>query len=184
MVLLGEQIPGRIFLDSSTLQVLYDYGSFVYDGEPLAPNASILRMPDGQEDLEALRKIVQVGGRAQFQLALSDNSLREVDAKSDPGYLGWAFEVRDYWEQCLEDSDFDYGSPLVARFLQAPDFGYLGEGDRELLKDAVVLGCDAFLTMDKKLCRNSAHLEKWLSMRVLTPVAMWEVLRPWAALFY
>ncbi len=31
-----EDIPRRIFLDSSTLQTLQDYGGFLYENEPLA----------------------------------------------------------------------------------------------------------------------------------------------------
>jgi hypothetical protein len=47
-----------------------------------------------------------------------------------------------------------------------------------------VLGCDAFLTMDEKLHSNAPHLQARLSLRVLTPGALWSELRPWAALFY
>src|SRR6266699_1701369 len=179
-----DRIPGRIFIDSSTLQVLHTYGAFLYDGATLHQTARILRMPNGRPNIEALKDIIQVGSRAHFQLALSGNSMREVERKGDARYLDWAFEILDYWEECLEESDYDYGSPLMARLLHDRQFGYLGEGDRELLKDAVVLGCDAFLTMDEKLYSNTAHLGSRLSLRVLTPVALWKELRPWAALFY
>jgi hypothetical protein len=179
-----DRIPGRIFIDSSTLQVLHTYGAFLYDGAPLHQTARILRMPNGRPNIEALKDIIQVGSRAHFQLALSGNSMREVEGKGDARYLYWAFEILDYWEECFEESDYDYGSPLMARLLHDRQFGYLGEGDRELLKDAVVLGCDAFLTMDEKLYSNSPHLGSRLSLRVLTPVALWRELQPLAALFY
>jgi hypothetical protein len=62
-------------------------------------------------------------------------------------------------------------------------YGYLGQGDRALLADAIAFGCDAFLTVEKKLARNAHHLEKTLGLRVLRPGELWIILQPWAALY-
>jgi hypothetical protein len=56
--------------------------------------------------------------------------------------------------------------------------------DRALLRDAVILQCDTFLTMENKLPRNADHVRRMIGIRVLSPIGMWEILRPWAALFY
>jgi hypothetical protein len=37
--------------------------------------------------------------------------------------------------------------------------------------------------MDRKLERNSRHIEVELRLKVLSPIAYWELLEPWAALF-
>jgi hypothetical protein len=38
--------------------------------------------------------------------------------------------------------------------------------------------------MENKLPRNADHIRRMISIRVLSPLGMWEILRPWAALFY
>src|SRR5258706_1220193 len=74
-------------------------------------------------------------------------------------------------------------SQALAERLAEPRFGYLSEKDRRLLADAVALRCEAFLTMERRLPRNAAHLARELGLAVLTPVGHWEMLCPWAALW-
>jgi hypothetical protein len=45
------------------------------------------------------------------------------------------------------------------------------------------LECDAFLTCDRKLARNSHHLNAELDILVLTPIKHWRILQPWAGLY-
>ena len=130
-----------------------------------------------------------VGQRACFELALSANSLDEVDERQDSSYSQWAVEVMDYWETLLagyreqgEPPFKGHGISLAAR-LESPSFGYLSKKDKDLLSDAVVLECDAFITLDLKLCRNANHLESQLSLRILEPRSYWRMLKPWARLF-
>ena len=164
--------------------MLQDYGGQVWENEPLPDNDPIHQFPDGPRTLEALRKIFLVNERALWQFALSANSLREVEAKGDAQYLQWAYDVLDHWQICLEESGppSSYGTAMAAR-LQKPSFGYLGDGDKDLLFDALALECDAFLTCDRKLAKNKGHLERELHMLVLTPLQHWEILSPWAALY-
>lgn len=54
---------------------------------------------------------------------------------------------------------------------------------RDLLRDALALECDGFLTMEKKLAKNAPHIEAQLGLKVLRPPAYWALLRPWAALY-
>jgi hypothetical protein len=134
------------------------------------------------------------GGMPQRQLAVAYAqaigasmviySFIEVQRRGDTRYLQWAYEVLDHSLACLEVS----GEPRVnARALAVIDsvsFNYLGAGDRALIKDALTFGCDAFLTMENKLPKVAAHIHKVLGIRVFSPIEMWEILRPWAALFW
>ncbi len=181
-------LPGRLFLDSSTLQTLQQYGEYIYDGGEIPPGDRIHSVPNGVVNVEALRQIMLVGQRANFELALSGNSLVEVHASRRRSYLQWAFEILDYWETC-RSAHRDPGAPpfggrgprLAARAMST-EFDYLSLKDRRLLGDALLLECDAFLTMDRRLARNALHIQRKLSLRVLEPAGYWELLRPWAPL--
>ena len=54
--------------------------------------------------------------------------------------------------------------------LDEPKFGYLSEKDRLLLRHAIVLRCEAFLTVECRLPHNAAHIERELGIRILTPI--------------
>jgi hypothetical protein len=180
-------IPGRVFLDSSTFQTLQDYGEFIYDGGEISPDDKIWSIPDGFSNLEALRQIMFVGGRGSLQFALSRNSLQEVLDRGSCDYLQWALEMLDYWESCLASYEEDgsafsgHGVALAAKLAEVR-FGYLSEKDARLIRDAVLLECDVFLTMERKLPRNAEHLERELRIKVVQPVSYWDLLGPWAAL--
>jgi len=133
--------------------------------------------------VEALRQIMLVGSRAPLQLVLSRNSLEEVLDRGRHDYLQWALEVLDYWEGCLaayEDSASAFsgcGAALAAKLIETR-FGYLSAKDTNLIRDAVLLECDVFLTMERKLPKNAAHLEQELGIKVVQPVGYWDLLRP------
>lgn len=69
-----EEIPQRVFLDSTILQTLLRYGGFLYENEPVDAADKIWQNPHGMANLEALRDIMHVNERAQFQFALSPNA--------------------------------------------------------------------------------------------------------------
>ena len=178
-----EDIPHRIFLDSSILQILQDYGAFLYENEPLSKGDPIYRDPKGIAKLEALRLIMQVSERAPFQFALSCNSITEVHAKGDNQYLQWAYDVLDCWLSCLEETGDPCENLSKLLAIDSTSYDYLSEGDKALLRDAIALECDTFLTMENKLPKNSAHIERTLGIKVISPIEMWACLQPWAALF-
>ena len=74
------------------------------------------------------------------------------------------------------------GESLAAR-IDEPKFGYLSEKDRKLLRHAIVLRCEAFLTVERRLPRNAEHVQRELGIRILTPITHWQMLEPWAALW-
>ena len=178
-------LPGRVFLDSSVLQTLHEYGGDVYENEPLSPSDRIMSVTHGVENLDALRHIFRVNERAHFEFALSDNSLCEVQQRGDRRYLQWAYDVLDYWMICLAEA----GGPSeqtveLASVLDSPRFNYLSRRDRALIRDAVFLGCEAFLTMEEKLPKNRVHLQRELGLDILRPMDYWALLKPWAALWF
>lgn len=178
--------PSRIFLDSSTLQTLEQYGAFIWDGEEISSEDRIRAIPNGTDNLQALRNIFFINNRANFEFALSKNSLIEVAAKNDKKYLQWAYEVLDHWQTSLdlfENKPTDNSRSTMAEKLDNPSFGYLGTGDKRLIQDAILLECDGFLTMERKLPRNAVCIKRELGIHVLTPILYWKILQPWAALF-
>jgi hypothetical protein len=178
-------LPRRVFLDSSVLQNVHKYGEILFDNQELKPEARIWKWEEGPAEINALRNIFVVSQRAEFQFAVSRNSLKEVAGKEDSAFLGWARNMLRYWEECLAWTGVPNSSKAesICGKLDTESFAYLSAGDRALLRDAVIVACDAFLTMDFKLRKNSSHLEQELKIRVLSPNDYWKLLMPWAALY-
>ena len=184
MMVAFESLPRRIFLDSCTAQTLRDYGDYIYEGEPISDANRIHRVTDGIANVEALRDIFLVNERAQFEWIISRGSLQEGCDKGDPRHMRWLWDIADHAESCLKGDGFTAASEAVAARLDEPKFGYLGYKDRLLIRHAVLLRCEAFLTVERRLPRNSAHMERELGIRIVTPIIYWEMLRPWAALWH
>ncbi len=182
-----DQIPGRAFLDTSTLQTLQKYAEFIYDGGESPQMDRIWSIPDGFENVEALRQIMLVGSRGSLELALSRGSLQEVLDRGRYDYLQWALEILHDWEGCLAAYEYS-GSAFSGRGLTLSTqvgenrFGYLSTKDAQLIRDAVLLECDVFLTMESRLPKNAVHIQRELGIRVVQPTGYWELLIPWAAL--
>lgn len=177
-------IPSRLFLDTSVLQVLEKYGEFVYENVHVPESDRIYDIPSGIQNLDALRMMMIMGRRDAFELIVTHNTYLEVDQKGDSGFLNWFYEVADYTQSCLNRNGALSGAgQKLCDKLDKEMFDYLGKGDRILLKDAIILECDAFITLDAKLVRNKKHLEREIGILVTTPDKLWEILKPWAALW-
>jgi hypothetical protein len=170
-------------MDSCTVQTLGRYGEFIYDGGSIQPDDKIYKIPDGFENIASLRDICMVSCRALFQWIVSDSSLQEAQAKLDPYHMQWFYEIAQYARPDIQATGPTPESEALSNRVNEPRFGYLGEGDRVLLQDAILLQCDSFLTMERRLPLNRLHIEAELGIRVLTPVSYWNLLRPWAALW-
>lgn len=178
-----ESLPRRIFLDSCTAQMLRDYGSYIYEGEPIANHDRIHRVTDGIANINALRNIFLVSERAMFEWIVSRGSMVEAQDKRDPGHMRWLWDIANHSEICLEAEGPTAESETLGTRLDEPKFGYLSQKDRRLLREAIVLHCEAFLTAERRLPRNANHIARELGILVLTPITHWDMLRPWAALW-
>jgi hypothetical protein len=181
-----EALPKRVFLDSSTAQTLFSYGEAVFEGQapPLGDRA--YSMPSFVDDLRALEMIFAINERAGFEFPLSTNSLSEVAAKGDRRYLRWGLDLLDHWLVSLEEyrgGAFDGKGEALADKLGGSSFGYLSTKDRLLLKDALLMECDAFLTMEHRLARNASHIARETDLLVLRPPEYWRRMAPWAPLY-
>lgn len=181
-----KALPRRLFLDSSTLQTLLDYGETVFEGEAPPPGSRAYVIPGRLQDLEALRLIFAINERAMFDFVLSDRSLDEVADKRDSAYAQWALAVLDHWHIRISEYKgcaFDGSGEFLATRLDEPRFGYLSVKDKRLLRDAIAFECDAFLTMETRLSKMGSHIEAHLGIKVLRPTELWGCLEPWAALY-
>lgn len=178
-----ETLPRRIFLDSCAAQTLRDYGGFIYEGEPLDETDRIHQVTNGVANLEALAAIFQLTERAHFEWIVSAGSLEEAADKCDAGHLRWLWDVADHSNVCLDAENPKAESAAMAARLEEPRFGYLSVKDKRLLGEAIALGCEAFLTMERRLPQNAKHIKRELGIEIITPVLQWDMLRPWAALW-
>jgi hypothetical protein len=179
-------LPRRLFLDSSALQTLLDYGEFIFDNVEPSPGDRAHTMHAFLDDLDALRAIFQVMSCGAFDVVLSENSLAEVLDKKDVSYARWAHEVVLHWLTRIEEYEgraFKRSEKELAERLDRPAVGYLSAKDKRLLMDAVALECEVFLTMERKLPRNAAQIAAVVPLQVLRPPEYWALLRPWADLY-
>jgi hypothetical protein len=134
-----------------------------------------------------LRCIFQVNRRAAFDIVISEGTYREAAAKGESRYSAYAAAVWDHWLTRIQAYQGralqGYGNQIAAR-LDRSAFGYLSTKDKLLLRDALALECQAFLTLDRKLAKNAQHLQASVGIKVLLPTEHWELLRPWAALWW
>ncbi len=183
-----EALPCRIFLDSNILQILQDYGAYVWDNDKDSIFGRITKMRNGVENLESLRRIFLLNERANFEFALSSNSMKEVQASGDFRYLQWAYDVLDRWMACIREYNrsraFSGEGQRLLDKLDLKAFEYLSKKDRALVIDAVKLECDAFLTMDMRLASHAPHIRKSVGIQVLQPSEYWQLLSPWAGLWF
>jgi hypothetical protein len=184
----NPRIPSRLRILSAariscTAQTLRDYGGYIFEGEPVHKLDRIHRVTDGITNLNALRNIFLVNERALFEWIVSRGSLQEADDKNDPGHMQWPWDIADHSKVCLENDGPTVESEALALRLAEPRFGYLSEKDRRLLREAIILRCEAFLTVERRLSRNGRHIERELGIRILTPITHWSLLEPWAALW-
>lgn len=191
-------LPGRLLLDTCVLNTIQDEGAYIFEGE----------IPEGateaeiSEDLKALRYIFQVNERAAFQLLVSPLTFAELanakDIMCNQRRIQWAFDVLDVWLIVLEETAdrvteggtvrhrfklTEEFQELESRLMNIPDFRR-DPLDRLLLIQYKMGNCDAFLTVDRNTIWR--HRE-WLvneGIRVLSPSDFWELLKPYAALWY
>lgn len=90
-------LPRRIYLDTSTLQKLYDFGAEIFEGKPFEPGGRASRVQGLADEVDALRRIFMVNERAMFEFVVTEASLREVVNRAHPGYTQWVYDVLGTW---------------------------------------------------------------------------------------
>jgi hypothetical protein len=85
-------LPRRIYLDTSTLQKLYDFGDAIFEGEPFEPGGP---GPGLADEIDALPMIFMVKERAMFEFVVTEASLGAVVNRTRSGYTQWVYDVLD-----------------------------------------------------------------------------------------
>lgn len=183
-----KTIPGRIFLDTSSLNFILEYGDCIFDGmtPPEALSKRII------EDIGAFYNLFLTGKRATWQLAISPFTYKEVISTQDTTkkyYLeNWFMDVWDYWLNILEENNdlpsFIEAEHTKVKLLSSGVLDVLPDiEDRLLISDAIVYRCDCFCTRDwQTILKHRYHLASLL-IRIITPTEWWSLVRPFAALW-
>jgi len=176
-----ESVPTHIFLDTSLVNFMLDYSEQIHDGVPIPDNASF-RVA---RDIDALRGIWLTGQRASWHITISVTTVAEIERTGDSGrfhdLLNWAFEISTYSDECetLVPVRRDrLHSSHIRTIDLLPD-----TGDRQLLKEALQLGCDAFCTRDWKTILRHRDQLRSLPLSIIAPHEWWEMILPYAPLF-
>jgi len=183
-----KDIPGRVFLDTSSLNFILDYGEYIFDGMTLSETSNKYTT----EDINAFYNIFLTGKRATWQIAISPFTYKEVidtqDAKKRYYLEGWFMNVWDYWRNIIEDSgnlpSFIEAEHTRIKLLSSGMLDMLPDiEDRVLISDAIVYRCDCFCTRDwQTILKHRDHLTS-LPIKIITPTEWWNLVRSFAALW-
>jgi hypothetical protein len=173
-------LPRRIYLDTSTLQNLYDFGGEIFEGEPFEPGDRAARVQGLADEIGALRMIFMVNQRAMFEFVVTEASLREVINRTRPGYAQWVCDVLDTWLIQSEGEE----RPTPGQTFEDRRFGMISVKDRRLLQEALDWRCDAFMTMERRLPTAAVFIERQTGLRVMRPTTYWDLLSRFAGLYY
>jgi hypothetical protein len=168
-----------VYLDTSTLQTLYDFSEVVFEAVPFLPRGRSAGVAGFADELAALHRVFLVNERAQLEFAVTCASLREVAARDWPAFTRWVLDVLDTW---LIQSEGETVVPSAT--FDDRRFGNISAKDRGLLQDALDVGCDGFLTMERRLPTQADFIARATGVRVMRPTTYWSLLSPWAALYY
>lgn len=174
-----ESIPARVFLDTSVINLLIKYADAIFEMAGIDPDLPLSR----RRDVEALLHVFAVGARANWNLVASSRTLEEVSRTPNPGVRE---DLIDYALGLIESGrdEFAQGSDLGRRVADASLLSTLPDrADRELLGNAIGLGCDAFITADVKTIISRRAKLPLLPVRILSPVEWWAHVKPWGGLW-
>jgi hypothetical protein len=158
-------LPRRIYLDTSTLQTVFENGEAIWDGGTFEPVGRATRVEGLAEEVDALWMIFQINQRASFQFVVTEPSLREVVVRDRGRYTQWVYDVLDTW---LVQSGGEE-PPMHGTMFEDRRFGMISVNDRRLLQDALDWPCDAFMTMERRLPTAAEFIERETGLRVMRP---------------
>ena len=170
-----EALPRRVYLDTNTLQTIFDYAGQVWEGEAFVAMDHDRTVSDLEHEVEALGQIMAVNQRAGFEFVVTEASLAEVSACGERRYAQWVLDVVDVW--MVQSEGEEPAPPSIEKL------GSVSSKDWNLLRDALAYRCDAFLTMERRLFSQAPVIERRTRLRILRPTTYWRLLRPWTALY-
>jgi hypothetical protein len=173
-------LPRRTYLDTSTLQNLYDFGGEIFEGEPFEPGGRAARVQGLADEVDALRMIFMVNERAMFEFVVTEASLHEVVNRTRPGYTQWVYDVLGTWLIQSKGEE----RPTPGTTFEDRRFGMISVNDRRLLQEALDWRCDAFMTMERRLPTAAAFIERQTGLQVMRPTTYWALLSHFAQLYY
>lgn len=191
-------VPRLVFLDTNTVQNLASFGEFIYENGPIADVDNKLRNKGQKirDDVLALAELMDLGRRGGLPFVISPRVAEELSVprrnrakRRQLVFSGneWSHYSSGLLEAVAEESDSSSSSrairvnPRQRRYVAELMSTFRDEGDRQLMVDALELGCDAFLTMDYKICNAREYIRRF-GIRVLRPVELMNEVRPLAGL--
>lgn len=181
-------IPGRAFLDTAVVNFVLDFGEQIHDGAPPPANSTKRVICD----IDALYNLFLTGQRAQWQLAVSPYTYREVSNTREPKkrhYLEtWFFDLWNYWREIVKHNndlpDFIEAESIRVELLASGHLDVLPDAeDRLLICDAVVYRCDCFCTRDWRTIIKHRDELAGLQLKIVTPAEWWSMIEPYAQLW-
>ena len=183
-----KEIPGRAFIDTSSLNFILEFGDCIFDGVKPSHNLNERIIAD----IEAFYFIFLSGKRATWQLAVSPFTYKEVIETQDiikRHYLeNWFMEVWNYWLGIINENN-DLPSFIEAEhtrihLLTSDVLNVLIDiEDRLLICDAIVYKCDCFCTRDWNTILRKRDQLKSLPIKIVTPTDWWATIKPYAGLW-
>ena len=183
-----RKVPERIFLDTSVVNFILDYGEQIFDGSepPTSASERVVR------DIEALSNIMLVGKRAMWQLAISPHTYQEImdtrDKQRRDRLRSWFEDLWRYWLGIIHENDdlpsFIEAEQARVSLLASGSLDVLSDvKDRVLVCDAIVYRCELFCTRDWKTILKHRDDLKGLPLSIATPVEWWSEIRPYTGLW-
>lgn len=173
-----EDIPQCVFLDTNVVNLIVKWPEQIFEQMPQQPGLDA-RL---QRDIEALMHLFYIGQRMPWQMVASAKTLDEIQRTANDdvreALLDYAIEVADTSDAARWGRELGKrlnGSTLL-QALPDPD-------DRELLGNAVGMGCDVFCTRDHRTIIRRRDLLPRLPLRILTPTEWWAAVKPWGGLW-
>lgn len=185
-----KDIPGRIFLDTCSVNFIFDHAEEIFEGvEPLAAMSKRDR-----DDIMSFRGLFQTGSRASWQLAVSPLVYEEVqkipqDCRRD-SVERWFVQLCEYWMTIVDEQRLrlpNFGDknqtmlcepyPQILNIL--PD-----RNDRILIAHALAYKCDCFCTRDYRTILRKKNELLPLRIRIMSPTDLWNTIEPYAAIWY
>ena len=174
-----DAIPRRVFLDTNVINLIVNHAGTIFEQHEI----DVALDETAKDDVEALLHIFQTGQRMGWPIFASHKSLEELGRT--PEEYGRS-ELVAYGARLVDSlsEDARHAADLGRRLVDAPFTAALPDlAARELIGNAIGLGCDVFCTCDRRTIVRKRDRLNLLPIRVLTPPEWWKHIKPWAGLW-